>query len=101
MKPEKLKVERKKFVDDGLWILEGKIPVTSTGKKWDNWFHHCSDERRVALHHLDNGITISTAYIGCGSPLFQTIVFKDISEEIFEETSATWAEAEGLCCNSW
>lgn len=67
---------------DGYWILNGKVPeFTSDVMRWARAFEN-SEARRVAQTTLEDGIWVSTVFLGIdhgwneGRPiLFETMVF--------------------------
>jgi hypothetical protein len=79
------------------YILDGHTPVAEPDlMAWARWFE--SSDRRVALTELDNGVNVSTVFLGSdhsfgqGAPiLFETMSF-GTDEEVCERYS-TWDEA--------
>ena len=85
------------------YILEGKVAIpTDDTIAWTTNFED-SDNRRVDRTELENGIVVSTVFLGLnhnfgdGPPLlFETMVFpsKTDGSEIDCERYSTWEEAE-------
>jgi hypothetical protein len=83
------------------YILEGHEPVAIDDVHFWSWWFETAD-RKVDLTMLDNGVKISTVFIGInhgfsidGPPvLFETMAFDADGEEILQERYCVWDDAQ-------
>ena len=90
-------------MDFKYYILDkDKNPVEAKNVHEFGMFFECMENRRVGYHMHENGVTISTVFLGInhGFPpnksliLFETMVFGINGEELYMERYATWDEAK-------
>lgn len=82
------------------YILEGKKVVPVDLMTWAMWFEKA--DRKVKRTELDNGVSVSTVFLGLGHSsifepdkllIFETMIFGGEHDEYCERYS-TWEEAE-------
>ena len=82
------------------YILDGHTPIPCEDtQEWGRWYEKNVEQRRVGLTDLENGVRVSTVFLGLdhqwgdGPPLlFETLVFEGMNDEYMERCS-TWDEA--------